>query len=402
MILNLLGGNLMLNRAVTSLFVFFFISPFYFIGVSTQILSFIFFGGIFGLQLFFKSKVHLNKEILAIFYVLTVATLIIYFIHGQVNNYINVLFRFFTAFLICSYLFCSTKNLKEALTIIAASSLFHVIVILFQVLVPGFKTVWFSVVRNQADINLSENTIGELAIRSNGVSGFLYASDGVVFVLSALILSLFWSRFKVLKIIYIASSFICGRSSIFASLLYFWYLIRNSSFYRSLTIISFIIVTISASSFYIYINYPNFFDWIYEPIINLLKGEQISQSSSATFDSHFFIFDSEFRHYLGYGIFSTDYSEYYQHGLFPSDSGFMRIYTSGGVFQLVIYVGSVLLAYLRAYSSYRKRDFNNVSKFILILLIINLVFTIKSEFIYSNLNFLLLIILVMFKRRAIE
>lgn len=402
MVSKLLGGRVMSNKIVVSLFVFVFISPFYVIGINTQLIAFLYFFGMFGLQTLTYSRVSLNKEVLTVFYILTVSAIIIYIIHGQINNYVNILFRFFTAFLICTCLLFSSKNLKEALTIISVSSFFHVIIIALQTLFPGFKYAWFSVVRNQANINLSEHTLGELAIRSNGVTGFLYASDGVVFVLSALILSVFFSRLKFLKVVYLALSFVCGRSSVFAAVLYFLYLIRSSSLYHALAKITFTIVAISVASFFIYVYHPYYFKWIFEPVINLLNGNELSQSFSATLNSHFFIFDNVFNHIFGYGIFTVDHIEYYRNGLFPSDSGFMRIYTSGGVFQLFVCVGSVILAYFRVYFSYSSRGAVNVSRLILILILVNLFFTIKSEFIYSNFNFLLLIILIIFKRRAIE
>ncbi len=133
--------------------------------------------------------------------------------HQNINSYAVVLFRMITAVIIAHYLVLKYKG-YNSLIIVSYSSLVHVVIILLQILLPGFKNVWFMVVQNTSAINLGQYTLSEVLIRSNGANGFLYADNGIIFCISAVILTFFSNKSSIVnKIVLVCGGLISGRSS---------------------------------------------------------------------------------------------------------------------------------------------------------------------------------------------
>ncbi len=124
----------------------------------------------------------------------------------------------------------------------------------------------------------------------------------------------------------------------------------------------------------------------------------MSQSSDSTFRRHLFFFSDVYHNIIGYGIFSMDNSQYFSKALFPSDSGYMRLLTSGGLFQLGGYICSILYLYLITLKNTITTKTKKLFIFSLFYYSVVFLFSLKSQFIYSNFNFLMIFILYLLSR----
>lgn len=373
--------------------VFLFVEPIIVLGVNSQILSSLYFISMYFL---IKKNFYLDKKIITFVFLIILITFFVFIWHQNINSYAVVLFRIITATVMAHYLISQYKG-YDPLIVISYSSLVHIFIILLQVVVPGFKSAWFMVVQNTSVINLGQYTLSEVLIRSNGANGFLYADNGIIFCISAVILTFFSYKSSIVnKVLLICGGLISGRSSfivVFPFIYFEFY--KKRIIYKFIYLIS-IFVCLLIALLYLSHFFPNYFKWISEPIFNIIDGKSLSQSSDSTFSRHLFFFSDVYHNIIGYGIFSMDNSQYFSKLLFPSDSGYMRLLTSGGLFQLGGYVCAILYIYLTTL----KNTINTKKLFIFSLFyyFVVFLFSLKSQFIYSNFNFLMSFILYLLSR----
>ncbi|KJG09234.1 hypothetical protein C0W96_12865 [Photobacterium kishitanii] len=375
--------------------VFLFIEPIIVLGVNSQILSALYFISVYFLV---KRRFYLDEKIIMFSFLVILISFLVFIWHQNINSYAVVLFRMITAVIIAHYLVLKYKG-YNSLIIVSYSSLVHVVIILLQILLPGFKNVWFMVVQNTSAINLGQYTLSEVLIRSNGANGFLYADNGIIFCISAVILTFFSNKSSIVnKIVLVCGGLISGRSS-FIVLIPFVYFefYKKKIIYKFIFLVS-IFVCLVTAMFYMSQFFPNYFKWISEPILNFIDGKSLSQSSDSTFRRHLFFFSDVYHNIIGYGIFSMDNSQYFSKALFPSDSGYMRLLTSGGLFQLGGYICSILYLYLITLKNTITTKTKKLFIFSLFYYSVVFLFSLKSQFIYSNFNFLMIFILYLLSR----
>lgn len=380
-----------------SLLVFLFIFPFTIFSMSTQFLVLT-----VSLLSIFR-KVEKWIVIYFICFLIYIFSVFIYF--GEVSYLLVLFLKVLTSYFFAKLLIFYIPDIRLVFRIIIYACLIHALIILFQVLLPEFKSLWFSFVVDQSKelFTIEERLFSPF--RNFGVSGFLFADQSVIFSFAFCLLILSREKFNGIcyfsfLILLIACAMMSGRSGLFLIFSFLMLIFFMSNIFSKIKIfISTLLLVFTTSAILLTLN-PEMFDWAFEPFINLFHGKDLSESSSDTFSRHFYWLNTFNENIFGMGIFTLNRQEYLDIGYHPSDSIYMRFLVSGGLVQLAFFI---LIYFHFTFKSIVNLQFleSKYLFFLILFYVFVLFFSLKSFFIFSNFVWLVIFVCCFVKKESL-
>lgn len=370
-----------------SLLLFLFFQPFVIFSISTAYLAVAFIVGL----LFTTYKFQLPKTLMFFLVLMIAHFFILTFFSQSVNYSVNLIIKFGCSIFLGCYIFRKYVNIYEILYVIALATAFHYVIIIMQIAVPGFKEQWFSVVANSGVEKLPDNVYNELPLRSNGVNGFLFAEDGAIFAIAASFFFVYYNRkeckgklkAKLLQYSSLILSLICGRTAIIPLLINFHVMFISFSYLKKIFFLMSLFIFVNIFIYVLSVFFPVTYNWLFEPINNLIEGRALSGSTNETIAHHLYWLDNLQSDIFGYGIFSFDQADYDVYNIHQSDSGYVRLLVSGGMVQIFIFLLPSVYLFFKTMPIAMK--YNKVIGFLYFdLFLFSLAFTFKSFFVFSS------------------
>ncbi|MBL0629255.1 oligosaccharide repeat unit polymerase [Aeromonas veronii] len=377
-----------------STIVFLYIFPFTVMGVSTQFLVLIL--SVFSINRFVSS--HIIIFLLTLIYLLLMS---LYF--GGVNYSIALILKVVLSYFLCKFVLIYIRDFKSLFKIIIYACLIHISIILFQMLSPYFRELWFNYAIDQSEVlfTLEERLISPF--RNYGVSGYLFADQSVIFSFAFCLLILSKKYFNcfsffIYAVCLLFGVLISGRSGLFFICTFIILLFLKSNIIDKLRISLSVVVFCGISVYVIQLYSPIMFEWAFEPFINLLEGKQLSKSSADTFSTHWYWLNTINENIFGTGVFSLNRDDYINIGYLPSDSIYMRLLVSGGLLQVTIFIAIYIFFTLKSIANIKKKIEIDKLHFIISFYLFVFAFSFKSYFIYSNFTWLMIFFFLCFKK----